>query len=63
MGTCRNNAGIIQKFLNFKKKDKKDIIPRGETYSRPSTKGESLSNQMERLSFCFDDKYDNIKRH
>jgi hypothetical protein len=38
-GTCRNNVGVIQELLTLKKKDKKDIIPWGETHSLPSIDG------------------------
>jgi hypothetical protein len=38
-GTCRDNGGIIQELLDLKKKDKKDIIPWGETYSMPTESG------------------------
>jgi hypothetical protein len=32
-GTCRDTGGIIKELLDLKKKDKKDIIPWGETHS------------------------------
>jgi hypothetical protein len=32
-GTCRDTGGVIKELLNLKKKDKKDVIPWGETYS------------------------------
>jgi len=31
--TCKDIRGVIQELLNLKKKDKKDIIPWGTTYS------------------------------
>jgi hypothetical protein len=34
-----NNAGVIQELITLKKKDKKDIIPWGETHSLPSADG------------------------
>jgi hypothetical protein len=38
-GTCRDNGGVIQELLDLKKKDKKDIIKWGETYSMPTLNG------------------------
>ena len=32
-GTCRETGGVIQELLDLKKKDKKDVIKWGETYS------------------------------
>jgi hypothetical protein len=34
--TCGDNTGVIQEFLDLKKKDKKDIIKWGETYYIPT---------------------------
>jgi hypothetical protein len=34
MMACQDNSGVVQELLNLKK-DKKDIIPWGETYSIP----------------------------
>jgi hypothetical protein len=31
--TCRDNGGVIQELLNLKKKDKRDVIKWGTTYS------------------------------
>jgi len=39
-GTCRTNAGVIQELLDLKKKDNKDVIPWGETYSMPIENGQ-----------------------
>jgi hypothetical protein len=39
-GTCRDTGGVIQELLDLKKKDKKDVIPWGETYSMPTENGE-----------------------
>ena len=39
IGTCRDNTGVIQELLDLKKKDKKDIIKWGETYSMPTENG------------------------
>jgi hypothetical protein len=38
-GTCRDTSGVIQELLDLKKKDNKDIIPWGETYSIPMQSG------------------------
>jgi len=38
-GTCRDTRGVIQELLDLKKKDKKDIIKWGETYSIPTSNG------------------------
>jgi hypothetical protein len=38
-GTCRDNGGVIQELLDLKKKDKKDVIKWGETYSMPTSNG------------------------
>ncbi len=32
-GTCRANSGVIKELLELQKKDQKDVIPWGETYS------------------------------
>ena len=37
--TCRDTRGVIQELLDLKKKDKKDIIKWGETYSIPTSNG------------------------
>lgn len=39
-GTCRNTGGVIQELLDIKKKDKKDIIKWGTTYSMPIKSGQ-----------------------
>jgi hypothetical protein len=39
-GTCRDTTGVIKKLLELKKKDKKDIILWGETYSMYTPNGE-----------------------
>jgi transposase IS4-like protein len=38
-GTCRDNGGVIQELLDLKKKDKKDMILWGTTYSFPTENG------------------------
>jgi hypothetical protein len=38
-GTCKETGGVIQELLDLKKKDKKDVIPWGETYSMPTESG------------------------
>jgi hypothetical protein len=38
-GTCRDTGGVIQELLDLKKKDKKDVIPWGTTYSFPTASG------------------------
>jgi hypothetical protein len=38
--TCRDTGGVIKELLELKKKDKKDIIPWGETYSMPMQNGQ-----------------------
>ena len=39
-GTCLTDSGVIQELLNLYKKDKKDVIPWGETYSMYTPNGE-----------------------
>lgn len=39
-GTCRTDGGVIQELLDLKKKDDKDVIPWGETYSMPIENGQ-----------------------
>jgi hypothetical protein len=39
-GTCRDTGGVIKELLELKKKDKKDVIPWGETYSMYTPNGE-----------------------
>jgi hypothetical protein len=39
-GTCRDTGGVIQELLDLKKKDKKDVIPWGETHSMYTSNGE-----------------------
>ena len=38
--TCRTDGGVIQELLDLKKKDDKDVIPWGETYSMPIENGQ-----------------------
>jgi hypothetical protein len=37
--TCRDNGGVIQELLDLKKKDKRDVIKWGTTYSMPIENG------------------------
>jgi hypothetical protein len=39
-GTCRTNAGIFKELLELYKRDKKDVIPWGETHSLYTPNGE-----------------------
>jgi hypothetical protein len=39
-GTCRDTGGINKELLKLKKKDKKDVIPWGETDSIPTPNGQ-----------------------
>jgi hypothetical protein len=39
IGTCKDNKGVIQKLLDLKKLDKKDVIKWGTTYSMPTESG------------------------
>ncbi|KAF8846478.1 hypothetical protein BDZ45DRAFT_812295 [Acephala macrosclerotiorum] len=56
MGTCRDTGGVIKELLELKKKDKKDIIPWGETYSI-YREWRSMLYWMERLSLCFNNTF------
>jgi len=38
-GTYRETGGVIHELLALKKKDNKDVIPWGETYSMPTKNG------------------------
>jgi hypothetical protein len=39
-GTCRTKGGVFKELLDLQKKDKKDVIPWGETYSMYTPNGE-----------------------
>lgn len=39
-GTCHDSSGVIQELLDLTKKDKKDVIPLGKTYSIATEDGQ-----------------------